>query len=455
MTVRHAILALLAQRPRHGYDLRAAFAAVAGGEENWDVKPAQVYTTLTRLEKSGLVTEQSVEQDAGPEKRIYAITSAGQTTLQDWFAEGTPPEHQRDPFFLKLMLALISGTADPYRLIGTQRTLLYRELHAITNQRSRVDPKQELAKLLLLDKAAMQLEADLRWLDMTEARLDDIRRQPLPEPEARPRGRPEETSDSCPAIKSLDQEETMPLVQTENLTKVYGQGETAVVALDHVTMSVDAGELVAVMGPSGCGKSTLLHLMGGLDRPSEGSVLIDGKSLSSLSDNALAQLRRRKIGFIFQFFNLIPILDAVDNAALPLLLDGKNSAQAKQKATEWLQKVGLGNRLSNRPDELSAGQQQRVAIARALLTDPMLVLADEPTGNLDSRAADEIAGLLHQVAKTWGHAVLMVTHDPRIAAHADRIVFLKDGTIVNETALEDGNAGERELAAEQVRAALQ
>ncbi len=190
MTVRHAILALLAQRPRHGYDLRAAFAAVAGGEENWDVKPAQVYTTLTRLEKGGLVTEQSVEQDAGPEKRIYAITPAGRTILRDWFAEGTPPEHQRDAFFLKLMLALISGTADPYRLIGTQRTLLYRELHAITNQRSRVDPKQELAKLLLLDKAAMQLEADLRWLDMTEARLDDIRRQPLPEPEARPRGRP-------------------------------------------------------------------------------------------------------------------------------------------------------------------------------------------------------------------------------------------------------------------------
>jgi putative ABC transport system ATP-binding protein len=144
----------------------------------------------------------------------------------------------------------------------------------------------------------------------------------------------------------------------------------------------------------------------------------------------------------------------VDNAALPLLLDGKNSAQAKQKATEWLQRVGLGDRLANRPDQLSAGQQQRVAIARALLTDPMLVLADEPTGNLDSRAADEIAGLLHQVAKTWGHAVLMVTHDPRIAAHADRIVFLKDGTVVNETDLETGSQGDRELAAEQVRAAL-
>ncbi|MBM4460783.1 MAG: ABC transporter ATP-binding protein [Chloroflexi bacterium] len=238
-------------------------------------------------------------------------------------------------------------------------------------------------------------------------------------------------------------------------TKIYGQGETAVVALDRVNVSVNAGELVAVMGPSGCGKSTLLHLLGGLDRPTEGSVMMGGKSLSSLSDNALAQLRRRKIGFIFQFFNLIPILDAVDNAALPLLLDGKNSAQAKRQATEWLQKVGLGDRLSNRPDALSAGQQQRVAIARALLTDPMLVLADEPTGNLDSRAADEIVGLLYQVAKNWGHAVLMVTHDPRIAAWADRIIFLKDGMVVNETNLEAHNAAERVSAANQVRAALQ
>ncbi len=238
----------------------------------------------------------------------------------------------------------------------------------------------------------------------------------------------------------------MPLVQTVNLTKTYGQGSTAVVALDHVNISVDAGELVAVMGPSGCGKSTLLHLLGGLDRPTEGSVMIDGKSLSSLSDNALAQMRRRKIGFIFQFFNLIPILDAVDNAALPLLLDGRNRGEAKQKATEWLQRVGLGERLHNRPDELSAGQQQRVAIARALLTDPMLVLADEPTGNLDSRAADEIASLLRQVAKEWGHAVLMVTHDPRIAAHADRIIFLKDGTVVNETALAAGQADAVESA---------
>lgn len=247
----------------------------------------------------------------------------------------------------------------------------------------------------------------------------------------------------------------MALIQAENLTKVYGNGEAAVVALDHVNMNVNPGEFVAVMGPSGCGKSTLLHLLGGLDRPTEGRVMIDGSSLSTLSDNALTQIRRREIGFVFQFFNLIPILSSVDNAALPLVLDGKDSAQSKQKATEWLQKVGLGARLGSRPDQLSAGQQQRVAIARALVTNPMLVLADEPTGNLDSRASDEIAGLLHQVAKEWGRAVLMVTHDPRIAAYADRIIFLKDGKIVNETRLEAKNDGNRELVANELRAMAQ
>jgi len=195
VTVRHAVLGLLAQRPRHGYELRAAFEAVAGGSENWDLKPAQVYTTLARMEKSGLVTEQSIEQDGGPEKRIYAITPEGEQELQAWFAESALPEHHRDEFYLKLMLALISGAANPYRLIHIQRNSLYRELHAITNQRTRADAGHELAKILLLDKAAMHLEADLRWLDMTEARLDEIKRQPLPEPETRPRGRPRKTPD--------------------------------------------------------------------------------------------------------------------------------------------------------------------------------------------------------------------------------------------------------------------
>ena len=190
MSVRYAVLGLLAQRPRHGYELRAAFQALVGGEENWDVKLAQIYTTLTRLEQSGFIAEDGVKQDAGPEKRIYAITLAGRKTLNEWFACGIEPEHQHDEFFLKLMIGLASGAADPYRLIQTQRAYLFQELHDITKLRSQADPGRKLAMILLLDKAVMHLEADLRWLDMVEARLDEIKRQPFPEPEAKPRGRP-------------------------------------------------------------------------------------------------------------------------------------------------------------------------------------------------------------------------------------------------------------------------
>ncbi|MDA8217008.1 MAG: ABC transporter ATP-binding protein [Dehalococcoidales bacterium] len=199
----------------------------------------------------------------------------------------------------------------------------------------------------------------------------------------------------------------MALVRAENLTKIYGQGETAVVALDHVNLSAEAAEFVAVMGPSGCGKSTLLHLLGGLDRPSEGKVMLDGASLTSLADNDLSILRRRRIGFVFQFYNLIPVLSALENAALPLMLDGVSAAKAKEVATKWLTRVELGNRLQSRPDQLSGGQQQRIAVARALVAEPVLVLADEPTGNLDTRSSREVAGLLRQAAQEWGRTVVM------------------------------------------------
>ncbi len=238
----------------------------------------------------------------------------------------------------------------------------------------------------------------------------------------------------------------MKIVQTENLTRVYGSGETAITALDHVNLSVSEGEFVAVMGPSGCGKSTLLHLIGGLDRPTEGRVLLAGQDLTQLDDDALTLLRRRKIGFVFQFFNLIPVLTALENVALPLLLDGVPAKEARQRAVEWLERMGLGERLHHRPDQLSAGQQQRVAIARAMVTEPALILADEPTGNLDTRAGDDIANLLRQTVNQWGRTVLMVTHDPRIAAYADRIVFLKDGRIVDETLL-TGNGDQQEAQA--------
>jgi len=229
----------------------------------------------------------------------------------------------------------------------------------------------------------------------------------------------------------------MPIVATEALRKVYGEGEAEVVALDSVNLSVEPGEFVAVMGPSGCGKSTLLNMIGGLDHATSGTVRIDGADLTEMGDDKLTELRRRRIGFVFQFFNLIPVLDAVENAALPLTLDG--DSHARDKARTWLGKVGLGDRLTSRPDQLSGGQQQRVTIARALSTEPALVLADEPTGNLDSKSATEIAELLRQVAVEWGRSVLMVTHDPRIANYAGRLVLMKDGRVVDDLKLDGGH----------------
>ena len=247
----------------------------------------------------------------------------------------------------------------------------------------------------------------------------------------------------------------MSLISAVNLSKVYGAGDTAVRALDNVSLQVEPGEFVAVMGPSGCGKSTLLHLLGGLDRPTSGAVIIDGHNLADLPDARLTELRRHKIGFIFQFFNLIPVLNAVENAALPVTLDGVRGAEAHARATEWLTRFGLSDRLDHRPDQLSGGQQQRVAVARALVADPALILADEPTGNLDTRASEEIAGLLRQVANEYGRAVVIVTHDPRIAAHADRIIFLKDGAVVDQTVLEQrasANGQNAEIVADKLHA---
>ena len=190
MSVRNAILGLLALRPRHGYELRSAFEAIVGGEQNWEVKPAQIYTTLSRLEEGGLVQQTAVEQEGGPEKRIYAITPSGRNELDSWFNGSVQGDQQRDEFYLKLMLSLATGEADPYRVIQVQRARLYQDLHNVTTQRQALDPRRDLAQMLLLDKVVMHLEADLRWLDMVESRLDDIRRTPPPEPEIRPRGRP-------------------------------------------------------------------------------------------------------------------------------------------------------------------------------------------------------------------------------------------------------------------------
>ncbi|MGD2162079.1 MAG: ABC transporter ATP-binding protein [Anaerolineales bacterium] len=233
-------------------------------------------------------------------------------------------------------------------------------------------------------------------------------------------------------ITHKDEEVGMNVVQTKNLTRIFGSGAAQVVALDHVSLHVGHGEFVAVMGPSGCGKSTLLHLIGGLDRPTEGSVMIEGQDLSALDDDALTDLRRKRIGFIFQFFNLIPTLNALDNTALPLVLGGTKPAEAQARAEEWLKRLNVAERRAHRPEELSGGERQRIAIARALVTEPSLILADEPTGNLDSQAATDFTSLLRETVDRWERSILLVTHDDRISSYADRVLQMKDGHILNE-----------------------
>jgi putative ABC transport system ATP-binding protein len=233
----------------------------------------------------------------------------------------------------------------------------------------------------------------------------------------------------------------MQLVYTDALTKIYGDTSHQVHALQGVHLIVDEGEFLAVMGPSGSGKSTLMYLLGGLERPTSGKVLLRDQDLNTLNDDALSQLRRTQMGFVFQFYNLIPVLTARENVAMPLILDGMPRAQALTRADSALGRVGLSDRSAHRPAELSGGEQQRVALARALVNNPALILGDEPTGNLDSRSSDEVVQLLRRATDDWGRTVILVTHDPHIAAHADRIIFLKDGQIVDENRLKGrGNA---------------
>ncbi len=235
------------------------------------------------------------------------------------------------------------------------------------------------------------------------------------------------------------------ILRTTNLRKRYQMGEVTVDALRGIDFVVPQGEFVAIMGPSGAGKSTLLHLMGGLDIPSDGEIVLGGKRLAHLSDDQITIVRRRQVGFIFQFFNLLPTLSAAENVALPLLIDGKRIADYASRIDELLELVGLGDRRDHRPDQLSGGEQQRVAIARAFVAEPKIVLADEPTGNLDSNSGTTVLDLLRRTCKELNATVVMVTHDPRAASYADRVVFLQDGRTVREL-----NAGDEAIDAEEI-----
>ena len=221
-------------------------------------------------------------------------------------------------------------------------------------------------------------------------------------------------------------------VETVSLSKVYGEGPMAVRALRDVSLEFPKGEFAAIMGPSGSGKSTLLHILGALDKPTAGRVIVGGRALSGLSDRKLTLLRRERMGFVFQFYNLIPTLSAEENVLLPALIAGKRANEYTERLNELLDLVGLLERRTHRPDELSGGEQQRVAIARALIRNPDIILADEPTGNLDSRTGSGVLELLRVSAARYEQTILMVTHDPRAASWADRVIFLADGRVVDE-----------------------
>jgi putative ABC transport system ATP-binding protein len=221
-------------------------------------------------------------------------------------------------------------------------------------------------------------------------------------------------------------------VETVDLKKVYGEGPTAVRALKGVSLEFPAGEFAAIMGPSGSGKSTLLHILGALDRPSSGRVVVGGTPLLGLSDRRLTLLRRERMGFVFQFYNLIPTLSAEENILLPALISGERIGSYCGRVEELLELVGLSARRRHRPDELSGGEQQRVAIARALIRNPDIVFADEPTGNLDSKTGAGILEILRESAARYGQTIIMVTHDARAASNADRAIFLADGRVVDE-----------------------
>ena len=223
---------------------------------------------------------------------------------------------------------------------------------------------------------------------------------------------------------------TMEILRVENLTKIYGKGENQVVALDNVSFSVNKGEFVAIVGASGSGKSTLLHLMGGVDRPTSGKVFIDDKDIYSFNDDKLAIFRRRQVGLIYQFYNLIPILNVEENITLPLALD--NRKVDKAVLDDLLKRLGLENRRNHLPSQLSGGQQQRTSIGRALITNPSIILADEPTGNLDSKASDEIVEILKRSNKELNQTIIMITHNMEIAKECNRIIKIEDGKISNE-----------------------
>ena len=403
------VLAILAKEPAQGSQLRARLDHALGalGEA---INDGQVYVTLSRLEKAGLVTRGLA---GSPDRNVYQPTPAGHARIGEWLAEVSWPRPDLAEFHLKLIAAAQARLADPLDIVDRQRRELIRRLRDA--QRLAIAEPDGSEAGLLLEGIVLRLQADLRWLEGMRTFLD--------EPE-----------------KIMKDDTTDVLLRASGLRKQYGRGEGLVRAVDDVDVEVTRGETVAVMGPSGCGKSTLLHLLGGLDRPDAGEIWMAGRRLDTMSERALANVRRYDVGFIFQAFHLMDELTAQENVEFPALLAGCPPRQARRRAVQLLDQVGLADRTGHLPTALSGGQRQRVAIARALANEPQVLLADEPTGNLDSAATLDVLRLLESL-KATGLTLVIATHDERIGATADRLISMRDGAFVEQTRLTGGARG--------------
>ena len=422
MSVPHALLALLSDGPKYGLRLQNEFEARTG--EVWPLNVGQVYTTLQRLERDGLVETDDGESERS--RKRYRITSAGDRELADWLR--TPPDlvpPPRDELVIKVLVALQVPGTDVHEILQVHRRHVIEVMQRYTQVKAAAD-EDDTALALVADAELFRLEAIVRWLDAADVRLKQ-----RPAPHAGRGGR------HATRTNSGDGGFAMSALELRQVSKIYGSGPTEVRALRDVDLSVERGELVAIMGPSGSGKSTLLTIAGSLEEPTSGQVLVDGVDLASVSRSDQAQMRRRSIGYVFQDFNLLPGLTAVENVTLPLELDGIRAKAARETGLEAMEELDVADLADRYPDELSGGERQRAAIARAIVGERGLLLADEPTGALDSVNGEAVMRLLRAATKR-GVAGVVVTHEAQLASWADRVVFLRDGQVVDQTVAPPG-----------------
>ena len=430
MSVRNALLALVAQQPAGVYRLKQMFEEQTCGA--WPLNIGQVYQTMQRLERDGQVVSHA-ETNAGRDSEVFELTDAGRDVLNAWWSTPVPREHpERDELVMKLAVAAADPTVDVEAMIQTQRRSTLGSLRDVTRLKASAD-EGELAWKLILERHIFDLEAELNWLDHIEsgAVSEAARRAAF----AAAKGRSMSWAQAVAGISDRAGVFSQPVplpIRMAGVGHEFGANGVRVRALDGIDLEVAPGELLAVMGPSGSGKSTLLSIAGGLERPTHGSVYVNGIDLAGLDSVHRAEVRRRSIGYVFQDYNLIPSLSALENVEMPLQLDGVSPSKVREAAMAALTEVGVAELADRFPERLSGGQRQRVAIARGLVGNRSVILADEPTGALDSHTGEQIMLVLRNHIDA-GAAGILVTHEARMAAWADRTVFLRDGRIVDRS----------------------